>query len=404
MSSFLNAGIIALTLGYTLSQFYRAFLAVLSSTLQTELGATPGDLALSSGMWFAAFALAQLPVGWALDRIGPRRTAAVLLAVGGAGGAAIFAMAQAPWHLHVAMGLIGLGCAPALMAAYYIFAHDYPPAKFGALTGAMVGLGSAGNILGASPLVSLIHAIGWRPSLWLLVAVTLAVAAMLLLTVKDPVHHDGPPRGKLSELFQVPTLRLMLPLIIVSYASSAALRGLWASPYLHDVFGADDVAVGRATLVMGLAMVMGNLGAGAFVTMVGNVRRSVIIGHMIAIAALTVIAIAPAWGLGPSVIMLGLIGLTGTNYTLLMAHARRFLAPHLVGRGMTLLNMASIGGVGVMQFASRPLHATMTANYTAAQAYAALFAFFLVPLLIGFAVFLLAPAHPSAANEDATRA
>ena len=94
MSSFLNAGIIALTLGYTLSQFYRAFLAVLSQTLQTELGATPGDLALSSGMWFLTFALMQLPVGWALDRIGPRRTAAVVLAVGGAGGAAIFALAH----------------------------------------------------------------------------------------------------------------------------------------------------------------------------------------------------------------------------------------------------------------------------------------------------------------------
>ena len=80
MSSFLNAGIIALTLGYTLSQFYRAFLAVLSSTLLEELGATPGDLALSSGMWFLSFALMQLPVGWALDRIGPRLTAAVSLA------------------------------------------------------------------------------------------------------------------------------------------------------------------------------------------------------------------------------------------------------------------------------------------------------------------------------------
>ena len=127
MRAFLTPGIIALTLGYTLSQFYRAFLAVLSSTLQAELGATPGDLAISSGMWFLAFALMQLPVGWALDHIGPRRTAAVLLALGGGGGAAVFALATAPWHLHVAMALIGIGCAPALMAACYIFAHDTPP-------------------------------------------------------------------------------------------------------------------------------------------------------------------------------------------------------------------------------------------------------------------------------------
>ena len=400
MRAFLNAGVIALTLGYTLSQFYRAFLAVLSSTLQAELGATPGDLAISSGMWFAAFALMQLPVGWALDRIGPRRTVSVLLALGGAGGAAVFALATAPWHLHLAMALIGAGCAPALMAAYYIFAHDYPAAMFGMLTGTMVGLGSAGNILGAAPLVSLIHAIGWRPSLWLLVAVTLAVAATLAVTVRDPVHDAGPPRGRVSDLFRLPTLRLMLPLIFVSYAASAAIRGLWASPYLRDVFGADDVTVGRATLVMGIAMVLGNLSAGAMVRLAGSERRAVVAGHVIAIVTLAVLWLAPGWGLTPAIALLALVGLTGTNYTLLMAHARKFLSPHLVGRGMTLLNMASIGGVGVMQFASRPLHGGASAAFAPPEAYSLLFLFFLVPLIVGFALFLLAPAEPREAGND----
>ena len=41
---------------YVLSQFYRAFLAVLSPDLGRDLGATPGDLALASGLWFLAFA------------------------------------------------------------------------------------------------------------------------------------------------------------------------------------------------------------------------------------------------------------------------------------------------------------------------------------------------------------
>ena len=63
MSLFLHPGLVALTLGYVLSQFYRAFLAVLSSTLQAELGASAGDLAISSGMWFVSFAAVQVPVG-----------------------------------------------------------------------------------------------------------------------------------------------------------------------------------------------------------------------------------------------------------------------------------------------------------------------------------------------------
>src|SRR5690606_3731969 len=203
MQIFLNPGLIALTLGYTLSQFYRAFLAVLSPTLEAELGASPGDLALSSGMWFIAFALMQLPVGWALDRIGPRRTVAAALALGGGGGAAVFALATQPWHLHLAMGLIGAGCAPALMAAYYIIAHDYPRHVFAALSGMMIGLGSLGNILGAAPLVGLIHGIGWRQSLWLLAAVTLVVAALEWVVVRDPRHEGDPPRGSILDILRL---------------------------------------------------------------------------------------------------------------------------------------------------------------------------------------------------------
>ena len=46
MRALLSAGIVSLILAYTLSQFYRAFLAVLTPVLQAELGAAPDDLAI----------------------------------------------------------------------------------------------------------------------------------------------------------------------------------------------------------------------------------------------------------------------------------------------------------------------------------------------------------------------
>ena len=141
----MRAGIVCLILGYALSQFYRAFLAVLTQVLTAELGATAEDLAAASGLWFLAFALMQIPVGEALDRIGPRRTTAVLLVIGGAGGAAVFATAGGPGGIKLAMVLIGIGCAPVLMASYYIFARVYPPAVFGTLAGA-VDQGKPGDI------------------------------------------------------------------------------------------------------------------------------------------------------------------------------------------------------------------------------------------------------------------
>ncbi|HID68130.1 MAG TPA: MFS transporter, partial [Roseibacterium sp.] len=87
----MRAGLAFLVVAYCLSQFFRAFLAVLAPVLRNELGVTTGDLAIASGLWFTLFALMQLPVGWALDTIGPRRTTAVLFTFGAVGGCAVFA-------------------------------------------------------------------------------------------------------------------------------------------------------------------------------------------------------------------------------------------------------------------------------------------------------------------------
>ena len=97
------AGLAALALGYVLSQLYRSFLAVLTPALTAELGATKADLSLASGAWFIAFALMQFVVGVSLDRYGPRRTAATLLALGGGGGTFLFSVATAPWMITAAM-------------------------------------------------------------------------------------------------------------------------------------------------------------------------------------------------------------------------------------------------------------------------------------------------------------
>ena len=66
----MRATLIILTFAYVLSQFYRAFLAVLAAPLQADIGATAAQLSAASGYWFLTFALMQIPVGWALDTLG----------------------------------------------------------------------------------------------------------------------------------------------------------------------------------------------------------------------------------------------------------------------------------------------------------------------------------------------
>lgn len=388
----ISAGIVSLVLAYVLSQFYRAFLAVMTPVLQAELGATPGDLALSSGLWFIAFAVMQIPVGQALDRFGPRRTVGWMMALGGGGGAALFALATAPWHLHLSLTLLGMGCAPALMGSYYIFAREYPAAAFGTLAGAVVGFGSLGNILGAAPLVWVIETIGWRPTLWLLAALTLAVAAMILTCVRDPARLGADqPKGSLAQILRIRALWFILPLFTINYAASGAVRGLWAAPWLEQVFAADARTIGNATLAMGLAMVVGNFAVGPAARLLGSLRRTILIFTGAIIVVLATMWLVPQPGLPLAVVLLALVGFSGAAFPLLMAHGRSFLPPHLVGRGVTFLNMFSIGGVGAMQFASRPVYDSASAAYPPAQAFSMLWLFFLIPLVIGFVLYFRTP-------------
>ncbi|TMM52421.1 MFS transporter [Sulfitobacter sabulilitoris] len=382
----MTSGLFVLGLAYVLSQFFRAFLAVLAPVLKTDLGADPDALALASGMWFLSFAAMQIPVGWALDTLGPRRTAAALLLVGGAGGASVFALATMPGHIAIAMALIGVGCSPVLMASYYIFARQFPARQFATLAALMVGLGSVGNLIASYPMALSADLLGWRASLFGLAGLSALTALGILVLVRDPPKPEGEAQGSLRELLRLPALWLILPLMFVNYAPAGALRGLWIGPYLADTFDLSTQQIGQATLAMGLAMILGTLAYGPLDRVFGSRKWVVVGGSVMTIACLGVLTLLPALGPVLSTGLLAGVGFFGAAYPMMVAHGRGFLPPHLVGRGVTLLNLFSIGGVGVMQFVSGRVHADVVAGGGAP--YPVLFALFGGALLIGLVFYL----------------
>ena len=382
----MTAGIAALTLAYVLSQFYRAFLAVLAPDMEADLGVTAAELSRASGLWFLAFAAMQVPVGWALDRIGPRATAAALLAAGGAGGAALFAAAGSRWQVDLAMVLIGVGCSPVLMASYYIFARTYRPAIFATLAGALIGVGSLGNIGAAWPLALAAEWVGWRGAIAALAALTLATAAACWALVRDPPPAEGAGEGSLLDLLRLPAMWAILPMMLVNYAPAAGLRGLWAGPYVAELYAA--AAVGAVTTAMGLAMIAGNFAYGPLDRLLGTRKWVVLGGNLLGAACCAALWWAPAPGLWTSAALLMAIGALGSSFPVLVAHGRAFFPPALVGRGVTLMNLFGIGGVGVMQFATGPL---FEAAGGGTAGYSALFGTFALALLLGCAIYLAAP-------------
>ena len=385
----MRATLIILTLAYVLSQFYRAFLAVLAAPLQAEIGATAAQLSAASGYWFLAFAVMQIPVGWALDTLGPKRTNAALLAVGAGGGAIVFAAATAPWHISLAMALIGIGCSPVLMASYYVVARSFPAAAFATMAAFILGVGSLGNIGAAFPLTLLVELLGWRFSIMMIGVATVSVAGLCYLIVKDPPKVITTQKGSVLDLLRMRTMWFILPMVLVCYAPAAGLRGLWIGPYFTDVFGSTIAQVGTVTTVMALAMIAGNFFYGPLDRLFGTRKWVIFVGNFICAALCIALYKVGQNGFWTAAGIMAGIGFFGASFPILVAHGRSFFPEHLMGRGVTLINLFAIGGVGVMQNLSAKIYdAKIIDAASPIVSYNAVILLFCVTMLLGLAIYL----------------
>ncbi|MEO0543123.1 MAG: MFS transporter [Pseudomonadota bacterium] len=397
------AGLVVLCAAYVLSQFFRAFLAVLTPDLNAQLGATSGDLAIASGIWFALFALMQFPVGASLDRFGPRRTASLMLGVFGAGGVALFAIAQSPIMIIVAMGLIGIGCAPVLMASLYIFARTFEPARFAFLTSLFIAIGNLGNIASAAPLSMAVELFSWRVVVGFFAVLTALVAALIFVIVRDPKVDETSGgesglRGYLT-LLAIPALWLIFPAMLVNYSAAAGIRGLWAGPMLTDIHSADASVIGWVTLAMAFAMAIGSLAYGPLDTLFNSRKWVAFTGMAIGTAAMGIIAVNPAMSIGLLTVLFVIIGLTGVGYGVLMAHAKASFPADMMGRGVTLLNFFSIGGAGLMQFLTGRLVTSYNSAGEPLTTYSALMWFYAGVFTLALAIYLFSRDAKPAGNN-----
>lgn len=388
----MRIGIAALILAYVLSQFYRAFLAVLAPVLKADLGVSAADLASASGWWFLAFAAMQVPIGSSLDRIGPRLTSGVLMAVG-AVGAFLFAQATGALQIKLAMALIGIGCAPVLMASYFIFARQFSPAAFGTLAALTLGVGTFGNVGSSLPLSWAVSAFGWRETVLGLAAITAAVALAILLLVRDPERLEGARTGSLLELLKMPALWPILVMMMVCYTPIAGLRGLWIGPYFADVHGADPLEIGRISLWVGLAMVAGNFAYGPLDRWLGRRKWLIFGGNAVTLACLFGLWWYAAAPPAMATALLVAAGFFGATFPIVLAHGRSFVPAHLTGRGVTLLNLFGIAPIGIAQLVTGRIHAATPATPPSAP-FEAVFLFFAVATAIGLVVYLLSQDRP----------
>lgn len=332
--------------GYFLSYYFRTVNAVLAGRLMSELALDAAQLGLMTASYFLIAAAAQLPLGFVLDRYGPRRVQSSCLLLASLG-AYLFANAHDLVSLFVARGLIGLGVASALLAGLKALAMSCPPQRLGLFNGIFMSIGATGAIAASLPTEELLQAFNWR-QLFLALAVAAFASAGLIWSLVPKSLVAGPAKivaapGYL-DIIRDRGFWQLTPLSALAVGGAWALQGLWGAPWLRDVARLDQQAV-----ALHLVTMAGSLSAAALVFgMATNVLAKRGIGPtgiMSVASSLFILAefsLALDWPI-PPVISWSLVAAFGAgtvlSYTI---NAQRF-PKECIGRANSALNLFHFG-------------------------------------------------------------
>tara|TARA_Y100000590_G_scaffold188915_1_gene215245 strand:+ start:3054 stop:4271 length:1218 start_codon:yes stop_codon:yes gene_type:complete len=230
--------------GYFLSCLLRAITATLSPLLTDEFNLLAGDLGLLAGGYFLGFASMQIPLGYLLDRHGPKKIVSSFLLIAIIGTTA-FALAQSFAGLIISRILIGVGVSACLMApltGYRIwFADEYQQRG----NSWMLMIASSGFVFSTLPVQILLPIFGWR---WIFGGISILIFIVIILTLlfippwkKEIDNNDQKNSGLLSDIWKNKFFRSTIPLGLFNYGGIMAVQTLWAGPWMVRVSGHDPL-------------------------------------------------------------------------------------------------------------------------------------------------------------------
>jgi predicted MFS family arabinose efflux permease len=230
-------------------------------------------------------------------------------------------------------------------------------------------------------------------------AVVGGLACVALFSVRDaPPGHafwsrvpEGPAEmlGGLRDVLSTSAIWHVLALQFIGYSVVTTVRGLWAGPYLHDVYGLEGAALGNALLVITLAIIAGALAYGPLDRWFKTRKWVALPGCAVTMVSLGFLASVPGLPLASLLVVLGVFGFAGAFYVLTMPHAKGLFADRLAGRAMTSISLAAFAGVAVMQ----PLTGFVLDAFAGdtvpppESAYRGMFAFLTVMLVVALLIY-----------------
>ncbi len=348
---------------YVVSYFHRIAPAVLAKDLMRSFAATGVEVATMAALYLYAFAAMQFAVGAAVDAWGPRRAVAAGALVMGLGGA-LFSAAHALPVAYGARLVVGAGASVVFIGILKQVGAWFRPDEFGTWSGLTQVAGNLGGLLAAAPLALVVSLAGWRTTFGGVAALSVALAVVTLAVVRDKPEDAGfpppVPRGPAPKLSVAQGYRTVWgnrrtwPMFLVffcQYGTLISFSGLWAVPWMRDVYGLTAKEAAQLVSLVGIGVIFGAPSVGFLSDRVFRARRAPYVLFTLLYAAVWACIAVPSGG--PPRALLGplcfLVGLTASCFTLTWALAREINPPRFSGISTATVNAGGFLGAAVMQ-------------------------------------------------------
>jgi MFS family permease len=394
---------------YLIGFYQRVAPAVMTSELMVSFDIDAAGLGNLSAVYFYSYVAMQVPTGILADRWGPRRLLSIGALVAGAG-SLVFAIA--PSYLWASIGrlLIGGSVAVAFVSMLKLAGHWFAPRQFALASGMALFCGIIGAVFAGVPLRLLVSAIGWRPVMLVSGIVTLVVAGIIWILVRD----DPGEKGYTSHAYAVsgvtshpkfitgikeiakhrnPWLLCFIPGGIVG--SVLTFSGLWGVPFLTTHYGLSQTSAAALCSTLLVAFAVGGPVFGALSDRIGRRKPLYVSGCFIVLLVWAVIIFVPGLPLNVLTVLFLFVGFASGCMIIGFAFVKESVPPFLAGTASGICNMGVMFGPMILQPAVGIIldlhwqgHKVGGIKQYSLEAYQLGFSFMLVWLLLGAALIL----------------
>ena len=387
---------LVLCAGYTVSQFLRTSIGVLSPNMMNDFNINPNDMGLLGGVFFLSFAIFQIPAGILIDRFGPRKVMSSVI-IFGVLGSIIFALSNSFYSLLIGRIFMGLGCSICLMGSLVLITRWRDTNQFSKLAGIILAVGGIGGLLATTPLSYFSELYGWRLSFWLAAVVTFFVMLLYYFVLED--RDKGLFINKKNKLISPKNLffvlkernfKFMIPMSLMSYSSLVVILGLWGAPYLKDIHGLESIERGKILMLMAVSWNIGSFVFGRLRSIFGSYKRVVIFGSIGVIFLLFVLSFISNINSTYLYILFCILGFFGAFSVALISHYQVLFDKEYMGRALSTANFFNFGGVFFIQWLTGKIIFIMGGNSSGApiEAYRSAFLFVAILLLVSLCIYL----------------